>query len=114
MVGRFREVRDSDSVNLLLPNNLNGVLVDLRSAADYAAEHIFTAQSVPAADLIADPAGSLQGVTTNQPVILYGAGGGKDVEYEAAKALEAAGYANVYYYVTGMANWVAEGGPTVD
>ena len=86
--------------------------MDLRGATDYASGHIPGAISRPVADVIADPAGSFSGVAVTATIVLYGAGGTKGAEYEAAMALETAGYANVYYYSGGIAHWIGEGRTT--
>lgn len=112
MQGRVREVRDDDRVAAILNLNQDPYAVDLRSASDYAAGHIPGAISRPAADVIADAAGSFTGVATSATIVLYGAGDASGAEYEAAMALEAAGYVNVYYYSGGIANWIGGGRAT--
>jgi len=112
MEGFAREIRDDDSVFAHLNLDPDGRAVDLRGAADYAAGHIPGAISVPVADLLADPAGSLPGVAANATIVLYGAGNAKGAEYDAAVALEEAGFTQVYYYSTGYANWIDGGRPT--
>ncbi len=88
------------------------VIVDVRTAADYAAGHLPGAINIPVIDLRqGDPR------LGSSHVVVYSDGfasGDQDlVSWAAAKKLLTLGYRNVYDYRGGVAAWEAHGGGLV-
>ena len=108
--GYANEISDEEGAFRLLGSG--GVAIDGRDATDYDAGHIAGASNVTFAAILADAPGAMTGVESDARILLYGAGGAQATEYQAAAALEAAGFTNVSYFSAGYAAWVAAGWPT--
>lgn len=90
-----------------LINRGKTVVVDVRSAEDFAAGHLRDAKSIPLADLTAR-IGELDKFKARTVVVVCQSGARAD---KAAKVLTAAGFTDVYSLDGGQPAWVTAGLP---
>jgi rhodanese-related sulfurtransferase len=108
-----QEIPGADGVAGRIDREPPAVVVDGRTPEDYGEAHLPGARSAEPDDILADPVGSFPDLdTATDELVLYGAGGREAALFEAAMALENAGFLRVCLYVGGFADWRASGGKT--
>ncbi|QWV94014.1 rhodanese-like domain-containing protein [Geomonas oryzisoli] len=88
------------------------VLVDARSGASFAKEHISGARSFPLEEATRQQTPQLQGVAKDAVIIAYCNGFSCHDSMELGKLLIKAGYASVYVFEGGLPEWRDAGYPT--
>lgn len=81
------------------------LLIDVRTADEYASGHLFGAVNIPLAEIAADPGLWAARLPQDLPIILYGADG--EAGRAAGAAMLAAGLPNVLQLEGGLAGWDA-------
>jgi rhodanese-related sulfurtransferase len=77
------------------------VVLDVRSATEFAAGHVPGARNIPFTDVLAG--GALEGIDTSQPVVVYCGHGPR--AWMAGAALRWRGYRHLTYLQGHMAAW---------
>lgn len=85
-------------------NTANHLLLDVRTAGEFASGHIDGAVNIPVEEL----ASRLAEVPNDQPIVIYCRSGNRSAQ--AARILRSAGYA-VVYDLGGIITWQAQGYP---
>jgi rhodanese-related sulfurtransferase len=92
----------------MMDNNERFILLDVRSAEDYAQGHIRGAKSLPVDELAAK---ATQMLKTSDNIVVYCGSYVCMASTNAYKALDKLGYKNVHDYKGGMEEWSAAGFP---
>jgi len=103
------------TVAALSPEQLRGQLqaagltqplvLDVRTAEEFAAGHVPTARNIPHAAIVADSQSALAGIDSSAPIVLY-CGTGRRASM-AIEALQAAGFGNLVHMTGDYPAWVA-------
>jgi rhodanese-related sulfurtransferase len=95
-----------DAVRLI--NDRNALILDVRPVADFKKGHLMNAVNLPVAQL--DKQLGELGKDKSRPVVIYCALGGSSAE--AARKLQAHGFAEVHPIRGGLDSWLASNLPT--
>lgn len=96
-----------DEFNTLLQSKKDGILLDVRTPAEYSDGHLANATNIDFRDARFDDA--IGKLDKNKPVLVYCLSGGRSSA--ASEKLVAAGFKEVYNLKGGITSWRASGKP---
>ena len=110
---RLARVRNADAIHVLEGGRLvesgTPTVIDVRSAAEYAEQHVEKAIHIPLEDLAAGNVGDLPSDKTHPLITVCNVG---EKSLYAMLLLKSLGYQNVKNILGGLNAWVSEGMPT--
>lgn len=85
------------------------LVLDVRTAEEFAAGSVSTARNIPHAEIVADPQAALAGIDSGTEIVLY-CGTGRRASM-AIEAMRAAGFANLTHMTGDYPAWVQSAAP---